>query len=325
MEVAAGTRTPSPPCETPRERPLAGLSRGSGPRGLFATGLDGSLPTPGPSPPAAGRLGMSGWAREGYASPMRLLAALVFVVALGVNALANRLPLGGRTTGELSALYPNLFVPAGVTFSIWGIIYLLVGAWAVVQFLPGRREPAGTIAPAFAATSVLNAAWLFAWHYEQVLLSVAVMTALLGVLLHLNHRLDSGTRIGPPPPGWPLARAAFGLYLGWISVALIANVTALLVARDWSGWGIPDPLWATVLVLVGAGAAIFTILRLRTPWVGAAVTWAILGILLNRWADHPGIAAVAGVAALAVAGVAVAQALGVRKKGASPLPGAPAG
>ncbi len=283
----------------------------------FGQSCHDTPPTAVPGPPVGGPGGMSGWPPRGYATPMRILAALALLVALVVNALANRLPLGGRTTGELSALYPNLFVPAGITFSIWGVIYLLVAAWAAVQFLPAHRGAARAIAPAFALSSVLNAAWIFAWHHEQVLLSVGVMMGLLGVLLRLNHLLDPRVRNGWS--GWgTLPRAAFGIYLGWISVALIANVTALLVAWDWSGWGIPDPVWAVALVLVGAGAAIFTILRLRTPWVGAAVSWALVGIVLNRWSDHPAIAGVAGLAALGVAVVAVAHALEGRGEGASP-------
>jgi hypothetical protein len=223
---------------------------------------------------------------------MRIFALVCLAGALAVNVLANRLPLGGRTTGELSALYPNLFVPAGVTFSIWGVIYLLLMAWAVAQFLPGRRATALRIAPAFAVTSLLNAGWLFAWHFRQVGLSVAVMLALLLVLLRINHVLAESD--GAPAKGAGiLPRAAFGVYLGWISVATIANVTALLVALEWSGAGVPDAIWAAILVVVGGVAGALTVVRFRNPWVGWAVAWALLGIVLNRWDDHVGIAATA--------------------------------
>ncbi|TVR65022.1 MAG: hypothetical protein EA422_05190, partial [Gemmatimonadales bacterium] len=161
---------------------------------------------------------------------MRITAALFLLVTLVVNWLANSLPLGGRTTGELAAEYPNLFVPAGVTFSIWGVIYLGLMTWAVMQFVPGRREVGRMLAPGFALTSVLNAGWLFAWHYGQVEISVVIMAALLVTLLGLNARLGGWApeRLRGPAP--ESARFAFGVYLGWISVAFIANVTALLVA-----------------------------------------------------------------------------------------------
>ena len=209
-----------------------------------------------------------------------------------VNALANSLPLGGRTTGELSALYPNLFVPAGFTFSIWGVIYLLLVAWAATQFIPGRRALALRIAPAFVTTSLLNATWLFAWHFRQVGLSVVVMGALLLVLLRIHHVLAESDGTPSVDPG-TLPRAAFGVYLGWISVATIANVTALLVALKWSGAGVPDAVWAGVLVVVGAVVGAFTLVRLRNPWVGWAVAWALLGIALNRWDDQSALAAIA--------------------------------
>ncbi len=224
---------------------------------------------------------------------MRTLAALALAGALVVNAMANALPLGGRTTGELSALYPNLFVSAGITFSIWGVIYLLAAAWGVAQFRPAQREPARRIAPAFTLSSVLNAAWLFAWHFEQVLLSVLVMAALLGALLRIHRGLEGGA-------AGVLPRAAFGMYLGWIEVALLANVSAWLVAVEWGGWGIPDPIRASILVLAGAAAGLATMWRFGNPWVGLAMVWALLGIAMARWPEHPGVAGIAVSAAVLV-------------------------
>lgn len=224
--------------------------------------------------------------------PVRILALTCLVGALVVNALANVVPLGGRTTGELSALYPNLFVPAGFTFSIWGVIYLLLAAWAVAQFVSGRRAIGQRIAPAFATTSLLNASWLFAWHFRRVGLSVVVMAALLLVLLRINHVLAESGRT-PSMAAGTLPRAAFGAYLGWISVATIANVTALLVALEWSGAGVPHAVWAGILVGVGAGVGTLTVVRFRNPWVGWAVAWGLLGIAVNRWDDQTALAATA--------------------------------
>jgi tryptophan-rich sensory protein len=231
----------------------------------------------------------------------RVAAAAALAGALVVNALAVALPLGGRTTGELSARYPNLFVPAGITFSIWTVIYILLAAWAMAQFRAANREPARRIAPAFALSSVLNAAWLYAWHHGRVGLSVLVMAALLAVLLRVNVLLAGERRVLP--------RAAFGIYLGWISVATIANVTALLVAAGWAGAGIPAAAWATLLVLAGTAAGALATVRLASPFVGLAVIWALAGIALGRWADHRGIAvtALAMAAVLAITAVRTAR------------------
>lgn len=215
----------------------------------------------------------------------RIVATLFLAGALLVNALANRLPLGGYTTGELSALYPNLVVPVGFTFSIWGIIYLLLVGWCVAQFLDHASATGRQVAPLFALSSILNAGWLFAWHYRMPGLSVLVMLALLVVLLRINLQLArSPMRV----PG--LARSAFGVYLGWIIVATVVNVTAWLVSVGWSGGPIPAGAWAVILLLVGAGLAVFGLVRLRNPFVGAAVVWAFAGIAVNRWDDVPAIA-----------------------------------
>jgi hypothetical protein len=220
-------------------------------------------------------------------------------VALVANGLAAWLPLNDRTTGELSAQYPNLFVPAGITFSIWSVIYLMLLAWTVAQFFGDRRALAERIAPAYAISSALNAAWIFAWHYEQVALSVLIMLGLLVSLLRINAILA-----GETGAHW-LPRAAFGVYLGWICVATIANITALLVDLGWDGAGVPDATWAMILVVVGAAAAAFALLRLRNPLIGAAVVWAFAGIVLNRWGDYRAIAFTAIAMAVLVGAIAL--------------------
>ena len=108
---------------------------------------------------------------------LRVANLVAFIGVVVVNALAVTLPLNGRSTGELSDAYPNLFVPAGLTFSIWGVIYLLLGIYAVYQLV--KHKPyVDRIGWLFVLSSVANMAWIFAWHYELVLLSFAVMLAL---------------------------------------------------------------------------------------------------------------------------------------------------
>lgn len=232
---------------------------------------------------------------------MRILATLLFAASLVLNGLANRLPLNGKTTGELSAQYSNLFVPAGVTFSIWGVIYLLLLGWTVTQFLRSGSATGRRIAPWFALASLLNGCWILAWHYEYVALSVAIMLGLLTTLLTLNAKTlpQRPTPDGSAPHR--LARVAFGVYLGWICVATIANVTALLVASGWQGDPLPQAAWAIVMVVVGALAGIVAIRRLHSPWVGLAVTWALVGIVLNRSGDVASVAWTAGACAAIVA------------------------
>ncbi|CAN5773983.1 hypothetical protein BH23GEM11_BH23GEM11_16010 [soil metagenome] len=142
---------------------------------------------------------------------------------------------------------------------------------------------------------------------QQVrVLSVLTMFGFLAVLLRINV-LVSEARVRPGEgPTWVsnLSLAAFGVYLGWVLVAALVNVTTLLVATEWDGGGVSDATWAIVLVLVGAAMGVFTMERLRNVFVGAAVVWAFGGIALNRWDDVPSIAWTAGAMVGVVAGSA---------------------
>jgi hypothetical protein len=206
-----------------------------------------------------------------------------FVVMIAVNSLANILPINGKSTGELSDQYPNLFVPAGITFSIWGVIYLLLLSVMVVQFFLRYRETIQAQGWNITLNFCLNALWIIAWHYEQVALSLVIMLALLGTLVRINSKLS---RVA----GWfmPLA---FGVYLGWICLATIANVTALLVSLSWDGFGINESAWAISIIGVGAAIASLVIYKLANPFLALALVWGFYGIVLKRQVDYPGIAA----------------------------------
>ena len=174
-------------------------------------------------------------------APLQVANILGYIGVVVVNILANALPLGGNTTGELSDAYPNLFVPAGYVFSIWGVIYLLLLAFTVYQAFPSRRgeEFQHKIGYFFVISCVLNISWIFLWHYEHVIPSVVLMFALLISLIMIYLRLDIGR--GSPSKGERLwIHLPFSVYLGWITVAPIANVVAALVSINWNGFGFGD-------------------------------------------------------------------------------------
>lgn len=222
--------------------------------------------------------------------PLLALANLLgFAAVVTVNFLSASLPLNGKTPGQLSDQYPNLFVPAGLTFSIWGIIYLVLMIWMLLQ-AAGLLRPTlrAHVAPGvenvgwlFLLTCILNIAWLFAWHWEQIGLSVAVMASLLTTLITLNEKIRNGRSKVNATEKW-LSHTAFGLYQGWITVALIANVTALFVASGWQGFGIPESTWAILMIAIGAGLAVFMVLSRNMIFHGLAVAWALLGIYIKR-------------------------------------------
>jgi hypothetical protein len=225
---------------------------------------------------------------------MKYVSILLFIVMIVMNYLANALPLNNKTTGELSDSFPNLFVPAGITFSIWGIIYLLLAVYCVLQFTNPDQVIITKITWAFALSCLLNALWIVCWHYGFLPLSVIVMLSLLVTLIYINmsiHELPFG-----------LVKAAFGIYMGWICIATIANVTALLVNYNWNGFGISHETWTIVMIGAGAIIATLSLFRFNNPYIGLVVIWAFAGIIIKRSADYRSIviAASIGIAVLAV-------------------------
>ena len=209
---------------------------------------------------------------------VKYINIILFAGMLVMNYLANALPLNNKTTGELSDSFPNLFVPAGLTFSIWGIIYLLLVAYCVVQFTGSNKAVISDISWLFSLSCVLNALWIIFWHYGKLPLSLIVMVGLLVTLIWIN------TSIRELPFG--IIKATFGIYLGWICIATIANVTALLVNYNWAGFNIPPETWTIIMIITGTILIILTVYRLKNPFIGLAVVWAFIGIAIKRQDDY---------------------------------------
>lgn len=230
---------------------------------------------------------------------LKFLNLIMFAVMVFMNYLANALPINGKTTGQLSAEYPNLFVPAGVTFSIWGVIYLMLLIFIVIQFFESHKPIVQSIGLAFAISCLFNALWIVAWHYQYIALSLVIMLGLLVTLIVIGMRLQS------VPMG--LTKAAFGIYLGWICIATIANVTALLVSYNWGAWGFSHQLWTITLIVIGAIIVSFTLFKLNNPFIGLAVVWAFWGIVIKQSGLNQSIvsAAMIGMAVVGLITVAI--------------------
>jgi len=225
---------------------------------------------------------------------VKYLNLFLFAGMIVMNYLANALPLNNHTTGQLSDSYPNLFVPAGVTFSIWGVIYLLLAAFCVIQFTGPNQSVTGNMGWLFGITCVLNALWIVCWHYEKLPMSLIVMLALLVILIYIN------IIIRDIPLG--IIKASFGIYLGWICIATIANVTTLLVHYSWKGSGISEEVWTIIMISAGALIAAVSLYRLNNPFIGLSVIWAFTGIIIKRMADYRSIVITASIA-LAIVGI----------------------
>ena len=199
-----------------------------------------------------------------------------------MNFLANALPINNRGTGEISNAYPNLFAPAGPAFSIWGLIYLLLGIYVIYQFVKKDQkteEVIQKINPFFIATSLANISWIFAWHYDYIAISVAVMAVLLILLIKIADiiRLGNFTTIEKVSI-W----APFSIYFGWITVASIANITVFLVSIGWNGFGLADFVWTSIILLVGALIGILRMNKDKNVAYSLVLVWAYSWILFKH-------------------------------------------
>ncbi len=241
--------------------------------------------------------------------------ALAFGATVVANGLANALPLNGQTTGEISDRFQVYFVPAGYVFSIWGLIYLGLGAFAVYQALPAQRENRRLqhIGYLFALSCLANTAWLFLWHYEQFALTVVAMLMLLLSLIAIYLRLEIGQVRVPAVKEW-LVRVPFRIYLGWVTVATIANVTSFLDYVNWSGWGIRPEVWAVIMLVAGAVIASAVGLARGDTAYMLVIVWAFVGIAVKH-AATPLVATAAWVMTVIVVLMLVASTFLRRRSG----------
>ena len=213
---------------------------------------------------------------------IKILVAVTYIAMVVMNFLANSLPINNRGTGEISNAYPNLFAPAGPSFSIWGLIYLLLGIYVIYQFVKKDQkteEVIQKINPFFIASSLANISWIFAWHYDYIAISVAVMAVLLILLIKIADiiRLGNFTTIEKVSI-W----APFSIYFGWITVASIANITVFLVSIGWNGFGLADFVWTSIILLVGALIGILRMNKDKNIAYGLVLVWAYSWILFKH-------------------------------------------
>lgn len=215
----------------------------------------------------------------------QLVTVLTYGVTVVVNAAAVVIPLGGFTTAELSDRFPVLVTPANYVFSIWSVIYLLLLGFTAYQALPAQRaDPAlRRLGYLPAITGVLNASWVLLWQYQVFALTVPVMLALLLTLIACHMRLREPVASGRPAAfGW-LVVLPFSVYLGWITVATIANISQMLYHAGYRGAPIGEEAWAAIVLTVGLALAVAMLMRHRDIAFGAVIVWAYLGIAVKQW------------------------------------------
>jgi len=215
-----------------------------------------------------------------------ILNTIGFILTIILNGIAVYLPLNGKTTGELSDLYPNLFVPSGVTFSIWGIIYLLLLLFILYQwfavFSSSRDESfIYQIGQWFFVSSLANSSWIIAWHFVFPVLSLAIMIVLLFSLIKIYTSLNIGKTLTSASEKM-IVHSCFSVYLGWITVATIANVTTVLVFLGWGGGSIHPAIWTIIMIVIASLIGMLFTWSRRDYLYAFVIIWALFGIYLKR-------------------------------------------
>lgn len=215
---------------------------------------------------------------------MKWINTAAFAVMILVNALANLIPIGGKTTGEISEAYPNLFTPAPISFSIWGVIYLLMLGFVLYQwelfdfgtYSSVHREQIGLM---FFFSCVLNTLWILLWHTDSIYFSSISIIMLLVSLALIVLNTD---RKNIPVVGRLFVNAGFDIYFGWIIAATIANISVCLTKAGWNGFGLPEEFWTVVVILAGTGIAYAAVSVSHLHLSACAVIWAYIGILIKH-------------------------------------------
>jgi len=246
-------------------------------------------------------------------------AVFALIGAFVGSGAAGGTPIQNAAGGALAA-DATLIAPATPAFSVWSVIYLGLIVYAVWQLLPGQSsaERHRRLGYWIAASLVLNAFWILSIQFDLLPLSVPIIVVLLAVLVQafLQAIAYPATSVADGI----ITDATIGLYLGWVCVATAANVTALLVASGFTGWGLPPELWSVVVVAVAAAVGIVLALVSRGR-ISPALTlaWGLTWVAVGRLAGEPASLAT-GIAAAAAAALVLVVTIVIRLTRRKALP-----
>ncbi len=249
----------------------------------------------------------------------QILVIFATLLTLTVNGLANALPINGMNTGQVSDSFEVFFVPAGYVFSIWGLIYILLIAFTIYQALPAQKDNLvlKSIRGWYIIGCLANSIWIFMWHYLQFNLTILLMAILLVSLLLVYKRLRKQNAAETSSGMRWFVQLPFSVYLGWITVATIANATDVLDFNKWNGFGIAGETWAIIMLAVAVLIAIWmTVIHRDAPFL-AVLAWAFAGIGVKF--AGVSIVSTAAYTAVLIVGVILVVALVLRLKSKTQL------
>ena len=217
---------------------------------------------------------------------------LGFIGTIVVNTLSSLGMINGFTPEDLSDAIPNLFVPSGLTFAVWGVIYLGLLAltiYSTIALFKKKEEKVyflNKMGIEFIIASLANIAWIFLWHYQFVALSLIAMVVLLGSLITMYLRLKIGKSDSDMKEKL-LIHIPVSLYLGWITIATVANATALLVDVGWNRFGLTEVYWTNFMLIIATIITLLMLLLRKDLAYSLVVIWAFSGIILKRYQVSP--------------------------------------
>lgn len=210
---------------------------------------------------------------------IKIISTIAFISMVIVNALANILPINGVNTGQVSDKYANLFAPAGITFSIWGLIYFLLGAYVIYMFSKNKLKYINKINIYFIITSIANIFWIFSWHYDFIFLSLIFMIIILIFLIKIANILNKEKFTNKE---YFFILLPFSIYFGWITVATIANVTTFLVYINWNAFNLSEQFWTITVLIIGTIIGNIRLFYDKNIAYGLVFVWAYYGIWLKH-------------------------------------------
>jgi hypothetical protein len=232
---------------------------------------------------------------------LKWMNMIAFALTVVINGLAGGTTiLGGKLTSEISDANPTLITPAGYVFSIWGVIYVLLGIFVVFQALPSQKQKGyqERIGWLFVLSCLLNIAWLFLWQFEYLSLSIVLMFLLLATLIVIYLRLNIGKSAVPLLEKLAV-HVPFSVYLGWITIASIANVSVALVSVGWDGFGISQETWAILIIIIALLITLLVIATRKDVAYGLVAIWALLGVAVKQ-SGNPNIVTATEISAIVI-------------------------
>lgn len=212
------------------------------------------------------------------------IALLFFFLMVYVNYLSGTGQINNISAGGVSGKYPTLFTPAGFTFSIWGLIYLLglVFIFRIIwmSFRNDNDRGVSTISIFYILSCLINISWIYTWHYDLIWLSELIMILLLIVLVLLYQEVASRSY----PSAWSYLSTVtpVSIYLGWICIAMVANTAVWLTSLGWDGSPLSPGFWASLMLIVAALINLLILIRKRDVFFALVYLWAAYGIIMAR-------------------------------------------